>query len=107
MLKVHYLQVILLLFYSNPVIPSTNIVKTLPGFSGSLPFKLQTGYIRVDEKEDVNYFYYFIESERNPRDNPLMLWLSGGPGCSVLSGLAFEIGSFKFNYYTYIIFWLE
>uniref|UniRef100_A0A803R0T4 Uncharacterized protein n=1 Tax=Cannabis sativa TaxID=3483 RepID=A0A803R0T4_CANSA len=97
MLKVHYLQVILLLFYSNPVIPSTNIVKTLPGFSGSLPFKLQTGYIRVDEKEDVNYFYYFIESERNPRDNPLMLWLSGGPGCSVLSGLAFEIGPLKFK----------
>ncbi|XP_060970401.1 serine carboxypeptidase-like 2 isoform X3 [Cannabis sativa] len=98
MLKVHFLLVILLLlFYSNPVIPSTNIVKTLPGFSGSLPFKLQTGYIRVDEKEDVNYFYYFIESERNPRDNPLMLWLSGGPGCSVLSGLAFEIGPLKFK----------
>ena len=48
----------------------------------------------MDEKEEVQFFYYFVESEGNPRDDPLMLWLTGGPGCSVLSGLAFEIGCF-------------
>ncbi|XP_062074002.1 serine carboxypeptidase-like 2 [Humulus lupulus] len=99
--RVHLHLVILLVFFSIPVIPSTNIVKSLPGFSGPLPFKLRTGYITVDEKEDVHLFYYFIESEGNPRDNPLMLWLTGGPGCSALCGLAFEIGPIKFNIVEY------
>ena len=49
-------------------------------------------YIEVDETNGVQIFYYFIESENTPRDDPLMLWLTGGPGCSALSGLVFEIG---------------
>lgn len=53
-------------------------------------------YITVDEKDDVQLFYYFVESERNPSDDPLLLWLTGGPSCSALSGLAFEIGILPF-----------
>lgn len=50
-------------------------------------------YIGVGEKEEVQFFYYFIESENEPEDDPLMLWLTGGPGCSALSGLLYEIGT--------------
>jgi len=49
--------------------------------------------VGVGESEDVQAFYYFIESENNPKDDPLMLWLTGGPGCSALSGLVLEIGN--------------
>ncbi|GKV19791.1 hypothetical protein SLEP1_g30010 [Rubroshorea leprosula] len=92
-----FVLVLPFLLFSN-VSMSQSIIKTLPGFSGDLPFKLETGYIGVGESERVQLFYYFIESERNPKDDPLVLWLTGGPGCSALSGLIYEIGPFTFNY---------
>ncbi|KAL8491137.1 hypothetical protein ACS0TY_022970 [Phlomoides rotata] len=76
---------------------SQSTVKTLPGYSGNLPFKLETGYISVGESEEIELFYYFLESERNPKEDPLLLWQSGGPGCSSLSGIAFGIGPFTFD----------
>ncbi|KAJ9541209.1 hypothetical protein OSB04_027715 [Centaurea solstitialis] len=54
-------------------------------------------YVGVDEREDVQLFYYFIESESNPKDDPLILWIAGGPGCSSISGLLYEIGPIKFK----------
>ncbi|XVF61384.1 hypothetical protein PTKIN_Ptkin08bG0124800 [Pterospermum kingtungense] len=77
---------------------SFSTISSLPGFSASLPFKLETGYIGVG---DVEFFYYFIESERNSAEDPLVLWLTGGPGCSALSGLFFEIGPLQFNMVEY------
>ncbi|CAA3001497.1 serine carboxypeptidase-like 18 isoform X1 [Olea europaea subsp. europaea] len=77
---------------------SQNVIETLPGYPGKLPFRLETGYIGIGESEEVQLFYYFIESERNPKDDPLMIWLTGGPACSGLSGLIYEMGPFTIDY---------
>ncbi|GAB4838354.1 hypothetical protein Ancab_027888 [Ancistrocladus abbreviatus] len=92
-----WVTVILALFACAGIVSSQSIVETLPGFSGKLPFKLETGYVGVGELEEIQLFYYFIESERDPVTDPLILWLCGGPGCSGLSSILFEIGPIKIN----------
>lgn len=60
-------------------------------------------YIGVGDYEDVQLFYYFVESEKNAEKDPLVLWLTGGPGCSGLSGLAYEIGIlFHLNFIIFV-----
>ncbi|KAL9258307.1 Serine carboxypeptidase-like 18-like protein [Drosera capensis] len=71
-----------------------NRVRFLPGYDGELPFKLETGYTSVKGSE---MFYYFLESEGNPKEDPFMLWFSGGPGCSAFNGLIYQIGPIAFN----------
>ncbi|CAN1775976.1 Serine carboxypeptidase-like 3 [Linum perenne] len=71
---------------------TATVIKYLPGFEGPLPFYLETGYIGVGVAEEVQLFYYFVKSESNPEEDPLLLWITGGPGCSALSGLTLENG---------------
>ena len=49
-------------------------------------------YVSVGESGDVELFYYFVKSERNPDKDPLMIWLTGGPGCSSICALLFGNG---------------
>ncbi|XP_058069748.1 serine carboxypeptidase-like 17 isoform X7 [Magnolia sinica] len=76
---------------------SQSTVRYLPGFSGPLPFRLETGYVGVGDLEENQLFYYFVESEKSPKEDPLVLWLIGGPGCSGWSALVYEIGPLSFE----------
>ncbi|KAL8229829.1 hypothetical protein R6Q57_014729 [Mikania cordata] len=84
-----------------PMLPfshSKSIVTRLPGFSGQLPFNLETGYIGVGKREEVEVFYYFVKSQRNPQKDPLMLYLTGGPGTSAIIPFFYQIGPLNFEY---------
>ncbi|KAG8639571.1 hypothetical protein MANES_14G155200v8 [Manihot esculenta] len=94
----HLFLALLLFSY---IASSKTLVTYLPGFDGHLPFYLETGYIGVGESNESQLFYYFVESERSPSLDPLMLWLTGGPGCSVLSAFFYESGPVAFNYSNY------
>uniref|UniRef100_A0A162AFG6 Uncharacterized protein n=1 Tax=Daucus carota subsp. sativus TaxID=79200 RepID=A0A162AFG6_DAUCS len=77
---------------------SQKIVKALPGFPGELPFKLETGYVEVGGKEDLVLFYYFVQSERNASEDPLLIWISGGPGCSSFRAFMYQLGPLTIDY---------
>jgi serine carboxypeptidase-like clade 1 len=50
--------------------------------------------VEVDEHSGVRLFYYFTPSEGSPADDPVMLWLSGGPGCTSFTGLVYQNGAY-------------
>ncbi|CAL0328184.1 unnamed protein product [Lupinus luteus] len=77
--------------------PESSLITNLPGFNGTLPSKHYAGYVTVDQTQDRNLYYYFVESEGQPSKDPVVLWLNGGPGCSSLDGFVYEHGPFKFE----------
>lgn len=51
----------------------------------------------IDKENGKNLWYYFVESEKNPSKDPVVLWLNGGPGCSSMDGFVYEHGPFNFE----------
>ena len=58
--------------------------------------KQYSGYLD-NEEDDKHLFYWFFESRGNPKEDPILLWLNGGPGCSSLTGLFMELGPSSIN----------
>jgi serine carboxypeptidase-like clade 4 len=55
------------------------------------------GYIPVNPTYDANLFYWMFESQKDPANDPVVLWLTGGPGCSSEVAIFFENGPYKIN----------
>ncbi|GMF34034.1 unnamed protein product [Phytophthora lilii] len=54
--------------------------------------KNEAGYIKLVNKNDDHYFYWFFEANHNASTAPLVIWLTGGPGGSSLLALFNENG---------------
>ncbi|KAL6896702.1 hypothetical protein ACP4OV_007274 [Aristida adscensionis] len=53
------------------------------------------GYYRLPHTHAARMFYFFFESRDRDRGKPVVLWLTGGPGCSSELALFYENGPFK------------
>ena len=51
-------------------------------------------HLQVDHEHGVNLFYWFFESRSQPSKDPLVVWLTGGPGCSSMLAALVENGPF-------------
>ncbi|KAK9061566.1 hypothetical protein SSX86_018748 [Deinandra increscens subsp. villosa] len=52
------------------------------------------GYFRLQHTIDARMFYFFFES-RKAKSDPVVIWLTGGPGCGSELALFYENGPFK------------
>ena len=79
-------------------------ITELPGLSGSSfsdggtygTFAQFSGFVNISNtsvRRDI--FYWFMESQTDPANDPVILWTNGGPGCSGLLGALTEMGPFR------------
>ncbi|OXU24321.1 hypothetical protein TSAR_011906 [Trichomalopsis sarcophagae] len=52
------------------------------------------GFFTINKQYNSNTFFWYFPSQNNPRDAPLLLWLTGGPGVTSLLALFAENGPF-------------
>jgi len=69
---------------------------TFPGFPEVPSFDIYSGYLDVPNSNGKSLHYVFLESQNDPANDPLLLWMNGGPGCSSMDGLFYEHGPYVF-----------
>uniref|UniRef100_A0A3B5AFW3 Carboxypeptidase n=1 Tax=Stegastes partitus TaxID=144197 RepID=A0A3B5AFW3_9TELE len=70
-------------------------VTHLPGMKFKPNYRQWSGYLQAGPGKFLHY--WFVTSQRDPVNDPLVLWLNGGPGCSSLDGFLSENGPFHVN----------
>ncbi|CAH1988626.1 unnamed protein product [Acanthoscelides obtectus] len=55
------------------------------------------GYLTVNKQYNSNLFFWFIPSTGDYVNDPVLLWLQGGPGSPSMYGLLMEHGPFAIN----------
>ncbi|XP_017491636.1 PREDICTED: lysosomal protective protein-like, partial [Rhagoletis zephyria] len=72
---------------------SSDEVTFMPDLHFRLHFRHYSGYLESTNKSQLHY--WFFESQGNPSTDPVVLWLTGGPGCSSLLAAMTEQGPIR------------
>ena len=65
-------------------------VTNLPGLDFKTDYDQYSGYLNLSNGHHLHY--WMTESQSDPDNSPLVIWMNGGPGCSSLDGLLYELG---------------
>lgn len=76
--------------------PITLLPPLLRDGRGAAPPVHESGYFKLNRTHDAHMFYMYFESRSpHPESDPLVLWMTGGPGCSSELAVFFENGPFR------------
>ena len=56
-----------------------------------------SGYFDIDASTNKHYWYWAFESKKDPANDPVLLWMTGGPGCSSSLAMLVENGPCHIN----------
>lgn len=88
---IKYLSLVAVLLLVSCVPTDEEVHIAIPGYT---EHKWYSGYLDFDTGK---FHYVFFDSQKDPDNDPLVLWLNGGPGCSSLIGMVYENGPFVFK----------
>jgi carboxypeptidase C (cathepsin A) len=74
---------------------NSNIDDTTGIFGNAEQWK--TGTVKIDKLNDDIFYWMFDSRQETAATDPLVLWLTGGPGCASEVALFYENGPFGFN----------
>ena len=85
--------------------PSEDKFTSLP--NGDTPINMPSdsyaGYLNATESGSKQLYYIFTESQSDPRNDPVVIWFGGGPGCSSVQGFILQNGPIIYDINTNVI----